>query len=250
MTRIRWQTLRKVWAITGSAVFVLFTLWGVIAYQSWGVGSDLLATDERIEVAGTDTAIHFAPRRGATGTGLLFFSGALVDPEAYVPLARRLAERGHVVAIVKIPFRGGFNLADIGEVMGRGREAMATHGTVQRWAVGGHSKGGFWAAHFAHRHPERVSALILLGTAHPRDLDLSKSGLAVTKIVASRDGLATPARVQGSAANLPPDTTWVRIEGGNHSQFGHYGFQPGDRPAKISREEQQRRVLDAMLAAL
>lgn len=247
--RTRWQTIRKVWAITGSAVFVLFTLWAVIAYQSWGVGSDLLATDGRIEVAATDTAIHFVPRSGA-GTGLVFFSGALVDPEAYVPLARRIAERGHLVAIVKIPFRGGFNLADIGEVMRRGRAVMAKHRTVRRWAVGGHSKGGYWAAHFAHRHPQTVSALILVGTAHPRDLDLSQSPFAVTKIVASRDGLATPARVRGSAGNLPAETTWVRIEGGNHSQFGHYGFQPGDRPAKIGREEQQRRVLEAVLGAL
>lgn len=249
-TRSRWQTVRKVWAITGSVVFVLFTLWGVIAYQSWGVGSNLLTTDERIEVADTKTAIHFVPRRGATGTGLVFFSGALVDPEAYVPLARRIAERGHVVAIIRIPFRGGFNLADTGEVMGRGRVAMAKHPSIQRWAAGGHSKGGFFAAHFAHRHPDRINALLLLGTAHPRELDLSQSPFAVTKIVASRDGLATPARVQGAAGNLPPDTTWVHIEGGNHSQFGYYGFQPGDRPATIGREEQQRQVLDAMLAAL
>lgn len=56
--------------------------------------------------------------------------------------------------------------------------------------------------------------------------------------------------MQGSAGNLPPDATWVHIEGGNHSRFGHYGFQPGDRPAKIGREEQQRQVLDAVLAAL
>ena len=248
-TRTRWQTFRKVWAITGSAVFVLFTIWGVIAYQSWGVGPDLLTTDGRIAVAETDTAIQLTPKRGAE-TGLLFFSGALVDPEAYVPLARRIAERGHFVAIVKIPFRGGFNLADMGEVMGRGRAVMKEHETIQRWAAGGHSKGGFWAAHFAHRNPESVSALILVGTAHPRELDLSKAPFAVTKIVASKDGLATPARVQLSAENLPPETTWVRIEGGNHSQFGHYGFQPGDRPAKIGREEQQAVVLEAILGAL
>ena len=123
-TRSRWQIVRKVWAITGSAVFVLFTLWGVIAYQSWGVGEDLLRSDDRVDVVESEEAIHFAPKRGATGTGLLFFSGALVDPEAYVPMARTIAERGHSVVIVKIPFRGGFNLADLGEVMKRGREAM------------------------------------------------------------------------------------------------------------------------------
>ncbi len=50
--------------------------------------------------------------------------------------------------------------------------------------------------------------------------------------------------------NLPPDTHDVRIDGGNHSQFGYYGFQPGDWPATITREEQQRLTLDAVLSAL
>lgn len=38
------------------------------------------------------------------------------------------------------------------------------------------------------------------------------------------------------------------IDGGNHSQFGYYGFQLGDWPATIGREEQQRRTLDALIA--
>jgi hypothetical protein len=42
----------------------------------------------------------------------------------------------------------------------------------------------------------------------------------------------------------------VRIEGGNHSQFGWYGFQPGDRWASISREEQQAVVVRELRRAV
>jgi hypothetical protein len=42
----------------------------------------------------------------------------------------------------------------------------------------------------------------------------------------------------------------VVIEGANHSQFGWYGFQPGDQRAKIGREEQQQRTLAVVLEAM
>jgi hypothetical protein len=42
----------------------------------------------------------------------------------------------------------------------------------------------------------------------------------------------------------------VPIAGGNHSQFGYYGFQLGDWPATISRADQQRLTRDALVAAL
>ena len=39
----------------------------------------------------------------------------------------------------------------------------------------------------------------------------------------------------------------VVIDGGNHSQFGNYGFQKGDGEARISREEQEDRTVEAIL---
>ena len=42
----------------------------------------------------------------------------------------------------------------------------------------------------------------------------------------------------------------MQIEGGNHTQFGWYGRQLRDRPATISREEQQARTLEALLDVL
>jgi hypothetical protein len=47
-----------------------------------------------------------------------------------------------------------------------------------------------------------------------------------------------------------PLTKWIEIVGGNHAQFGWYGPQPGDNPADISREEQQRQVVEYTVGLL
>jgi len=72
----------------------------------------------------------------------------------------------------------------------------------------------------------------------------------VTKVCASNDGLASRAEVRANAKKLPARTRWVEIEGGNHSQFGYYGFQLGDHAATISRADQQAATRRALLDAL
>jgi hypothetical protein len=72
----------------------------------------------------------------------------------------------------------------------------------------------------------------------------------VTKVVGTRDGIARPEDVEANRAKLPAATHWVWVEGGNHSQFGWYGFQPRDRratvPAAVQRTTMIRAVLDAL----
>jgi pimeloyl-ACP methyl ester carboxylesterase len=75
----------------------------------------------------------------------------------------------------------------------------------------------------------------------------------VTKIYATNDGVAPADRVLANKHLLPAHTKWVRIDGGNHSQFDHYGHQLFDGRATISREAQQaivRSELRESLAAI
>ena len=51
-------------------------------------------------------------------------------------------------------------------------------------------------------------------------------------------------------ALLGSDVALTPIEGGNHEQMGWYTGQPNDPPATISRDEQQRQVVDATLDLL
>lgn len=118
--------------------------------------------------------------------------------------------------------------------------------------MGGHSRGAAIASRFALLHGEFFNGLILIGTTHPKEeaFDLSTSTLAVTKVYATNDGLASVDEVKANSQFLPEDTNWVLIEGGNHSQFGYYGSQLGDNSATISREVQQKLTVEAVLSAL
>lgn len=118
------------------------------------------------------------------------------------------------------------------------------------WIVGGHSRGGALAARFAGEHAGELDGLLLLGTSHPREQDLSRLTLQVTKVYGSEDGLASESEIHEFAPLLPASTRFVRIAGGNHAQFGWYGRQIGDGAATISRMSQHEQVLEAVLQAL
>lgn len=72
----------------------------------------------------------------------------------------------------------------------------------------------------------------------------------VTKIYGTEDGLASEAEVKLFAGNLPPNTHFVRIEGGNHSQFGWYGWQFMAGTPTISQEDQHQQTVAAVLEQL
>ncbi|HET9228045.1 MAG TPA: alpha/beta hydrolase [Thermoanaerobaculia bacterium] len=240
---MKWQTIHRWWVRIGATVLVVFLVWNLLAFQSWGVSDATLRSDGCIQVENTAEILRFQPCR-AQAMGLVFFPGGLVDPEAYAPFLRKVAEAGHPAALVKLPLRG-FSTEDAYiEGAYRARKVIESGS----WMIGGHSKGGFFAAEYAGRNP--VKGLILVATTHPRDLDLSGLSIPVTKILATRDRIASPERARENAARLPAGTKWVVIQGGNHSQFGHYGFQFGDRFAEISRDQQQDELVAAIVAAL
>ena len=247
-----WPRVRRIWAILGLSVTAIFVAWNLIAYRANADGRHAAESDTRVAVSHVDSQWRFLPENPSQmKTGLLFFSGALVDPRAYAGLARNIAETdGFPVVVVELPRRGAFGGADGRAVLDRGRAAMAALPGVRCWVVAGHSRGGEVASRFVSTQDPTIVALLLAGTSHPRDLDLSGLPLPVTKLVATRDGLASPERNARNRHKLPQSTRWVTIEGGNHSQFGDYGLQPGDRFATISRTTQHAIVLDEALRVL
>lgn len=191
-----------------------------------------------------DPWLIFQPREEEPEVGLILYPGGRVDPRAYAPAARAIAAEGYLVVIVPMPL----NLAVLAPA--RAGEVIAAHPEIDAWAVGGHSLGGSMAARFAEQNPSLVDGLVLWASYPPESNDLSEQSLAVASIYGTRDGLALPEEVEASRPLLPSDTTWVAIEGGNHAQFGWYGEQAGDNLATISREEQQRQVIEATLELL
>ena len=234
-----------------------FLIWAVISItwlansvRTQGVSDTLLQSTEAMAVVEEAGGLEFQPTKRDTKTSLIFICGSGIHPHAYVPLLRPIAERGYSVFIVKLPYRFAPLSSHQDEVLDQTRKLMAAHPEATQWVIAGHSLGGALAARVAQTDPRPNTAFVLIGTTHPKEVDLSKLSVPFTKVYASNDGIAPVERVMATKKLLPESTKWVEIKGGNHSQFGHYGHQLSDGAATITREVQQTITREAILEAL
>jgi hypothetical protein len=201
-----------------------------------------LASTDAVAFADEPGWLSFTPIDATTGTGLVFFPGGKVEPAAYAPAAQAIAEAGYPVYIVKMPL----NLAVLGT--DRAGDVIAAHPEIARWAIAGHSLGGAMATTYIASHPDAMRGLALWA-AYPTS-DISALPLAATSIWGSLDSGAARFGDAESRRDLPPDTVYVEIPGGNHEQMGWYTGQPNDPPATIERADQQAAVVAATLDML
>ncbi|SEL96235.1 alpha/beta hydrolase [Parapedobacter koreensis] len=230
------RILRMVWIIGG----LTFMAWQLYSYQSHDVDKGLLEDGGTVRVEQNGDYYLFIPA-DVYGKVLLFYPGAMVDPRAYVPLCRTLADSGIQVYLMKMPWR----LAIYG--YNKPKELHLLDDTTKTYILAGHSQGAKMAAQFVYENPDLVDRLILIASTHPRDISLADSRLPILKIYGSRDGVADEADILPNKPKLPMTTEFVRIDGANHAQFGYYGFQLGDNNATISREQQQAETVKSML---
>lgn len=243
-------------SVTAAGIAVLAATLGVLVSFTGAAlpeASEAMQSDVRVRVeAGRQIAFLPEPRVPGTGTmrppgaptGLIFYPGGFVQPEAYAPVARLIAEAGHPVVIIRVPLRLAFL-----QVEGA-RDVPSAYPDVQRWAVGGHSLGGVAASWYARSHPDLVAGLVLWAAYTDDEHTLAGSDLPVLSVSGTRDGNVTPSRISTSRLTLPPTTRFVTIDGGNHAQFGAYQFQLNDSSPEITRTDQHRRVAEATVTFL
>jgi dienelactone hydrolase len=224
-------------------LLVGFTTWAAAAPAPMPEAQAALQSDQQVMVEESPWLV-FRPATTTPTTGLILYPGGRVDERSYAPIAHDLAAEGYLVVLVPMPLNFAIFAPD------RAAEVIAAFPAIRHWAIGGHSLGGAIAAQFAQNHPEQIAGLVLWASYPPGDTSLRQQRLAVVSIYGTRDGVAMPQEIVESRALLPPDATFVAIEGANHAQFGWYGEQRGDLPATISREEQQAQTLKATLALL
>ena len=217
-----------------------FLVWAENPAEASDSAQAALRSDQYVQVEQNEWLV-FRPMKGSPESGLILYPGGRVEPAAYAPLARAIAQGHYLVVIVPMPL----NLAVFGYE--RALQVQEAYPEIRRWVLGGHSLGGAMAAHFAAGHPSDLSGLVLLGAYSAESDDLSDSDLPVLSIYGSRDGLSTPEKIMAAKSQLPIDATYLEIEGGNHAQFGDYGVQAGDLQATISHEDQQQQVVRATL---
>jgi pimeloyl-ACP methyl ester carboxylesterase len=232
-----------VWAIVSTA-------WMANSVRTRGVDDSTLASTAAVSVVDGPATLAFVPAAAPGKTGLIFFCGSGIAAPAYAPLLRPIADAGYPVFVIKLPYRFAPLESHRLAALARARGVFATMPGVSQWVVSGHSLGGALAARLAQSRPPSLSALVLIGTTHPRDDDLSSLQIPVTKVYASNDRIAPRERVIANRRLLPAATRWIEINGANHSQFGRYGHQLFDGTASISRDEQEAITRSAILSAL
>lgn len=193
----------------------------------------LALISEVVTITDTDDFITFEP--SSYDTGIIFYPGAKVEAESYAPICKKWAEEmNFYVVIVKMPY----NLA----ILDEDKASEVTNKNVQHWYMAGHSLGGVAASDYISENVDVFDGLILFASYSTKDL--SHTDLHVLTMYGSNDEVLNHESYDENHNNLPEDTLEVVLYGGNHAQFGSYGFQDGDGYASISREEQEDLVIE------
>jgi Alpha/beta hydrolase family len=233
--------------VTGIIVLV-----GILGFLAWGL-TPLGPTDEALAAMESNALVSvqdqgdfvaFRPATNAPLTGFILYPGGHVDYRSYAPISQKIAGRGYLVAIVRMPL----SLAVFG--VDNADSVITAYPSVRYWVIGGHSLGGSMAASYAKTHPWKVQGLALWASYPPTGDDLSSTELKGLSTYGSNDQVLDMENYHANLALLPPGTIRLVIQGGNHAQFGNYGPQPGDGTATISAADQQAQAADLTVRLL
>ncbi len=238
MKRINWKLVLAVLAVIVVSSVLAFVFWANDALPASDVALQAMQSDEQVQVSEENGWVTFSPADDVPPeVGFIFYPGGRVDYRAYSPVLRMIAEQGYFVALVPVPLNLAFFDINVAE------RVQAQYPEINHWVVAGHSLGGVAASVYAKDHVTELDG-VLFFASYPADDSLKNTDLNVFSIYGTRD-MAGMDKFDETKSLLPDDTQYVVIDGGNHAQFGSYGFQPGDNEATISPEEQWAQISTA-----
>lgn len=187
----------------------------------------------------------FEAQSPRTDVCYVYYPGGMVDTEAYAPYLAAVAAQGVHAFLLRVSF--GLAILDV-DAAEHAKLSDFAKNHCQQYVLGGHSLGGIAAADYLQNNPD--DGIVFVASYPPENTVLNEHKKPVMVIYASNDLLATEAEIMGAASNLPASTEFMKIDGGNHSQFGWYGPQNRDGEATISREYQQELLLKYTLQVI
>jgi len=246
MENSRKRSLKWLLAILG-VVFIAAILWGVqwatYARPPLPEAIEALASDDLVRIV-DEPWLTFTPTHRISTTAFVFYPGGRVDPRGYATLMREIASNGYLVVVPEMPINMAVFNSNIAS------EIIAAYPEIDHWVIGGHSVGGAMAARYTGNHADAIEGLVIWASYPPNSSDLSGLDIPVVSIYGSREQRVNDASVGERKHLLPDDTQYVRIEGGDHHQFGSYEINPADHLATISRESQHQQIIAATLRVL
>ena len=243
--RKRSSSFVKIFVAAASFVFLGLVLVQTLSKQPNRSDPALRISSSSVSVYAQGGDLYFIPQgRETASTGFIMYPGAKVPKEAYSYLTRSVAEAGYPAVLIDVPL--GYAIFNPNAAS----RPVAALPNVKRWVLAGHSLGGVAAALYAKKHQNIVAGIVFLGSYPPGGGSLASTKIQALSVAGQNDMLATKEKIEKAAPLLPESTKYISIPGGNHAQFGDYGPQRGDGAAEIPSGDQQRLVVDSVLAFL
>ena len=227
-------TKKKILIALVSIIAVIILLCGVClvfvldCYKADMDAINSFATENEVDYTTDGAYTVFAPE-GAS-VGLIFYPGAKVEHEAYLPLMEACADKGILCVLVEMPMY--FPL--IGSGLAEGVCEMFPN--IDKWYIGGHSLGGYSASMYLEKNLDKFEGLILLASYTASDF--SNKDIDALAIYGTEDKIMNRERYNEGLALLPNDYTELVIEGGCHAFFAMYNGQDIADAKGITNEEQ------------
>ena len=206
-----------------------------IHYSADNEVAAVFANSRNIKVNELDNAF-FVDGEGED-TAFIFYPGAKVDSEAYLPLMKSLPLTELTASFSKLPFR--MAIFDV-----NASDKTINDYNYKSIIVSGHLMGGVAASSYASSNTDNIDGVVLLA-AYPTSKISDSTPLL--SIYGSEDKVLQK-DAYNNAVELPYDFEEVVIAGGNHAYYGNYGEQSGDGKATITREKQQDDTVSAIVA--
>lgn len=175
---------------------------------------------------------------GAT-KGIIFYPGGNVEYTAYMEMLDMFAEEGILCVAVHMPKNIpalGVNSADT---------YIEKYPQIKEWYMLGHDKGGTAAAKYVAKTDKDIKGLGII--ASYTKTDLSDKKIKSVVMYGTADAMLSMINYKKGLSKMPEGYEEVVIKGANHTFYGHYEVNKEDAISKITREQQQRAVVDAMI---
>lgn len=238
---------KKFWKSILLGAVVALALFGAnyLRYERQPLTQALAALESDSAVTVTrEPWLTFTPASPTPATGFIFYPGGRISPLGYSDLMRAIAEKGYLVVVPTMPINMAIFNSNIAD------EIIAAHPEIAHWVIGGHSVGGTAAAQYTAAYPEQIDGLAIWSSYPADNSDLSTLNIPVLLMYGGNETGVTDTSVGVRKHLLPPDTDYLKIEGGDHHQFGSYQLTTEENLATVSREAQHAQILAAMLELL
>lgn len=232
--------VKYILAIIGSLIAlaaIIFIINVNVYYRPSGAARDAMKSTASVEVKDHGDYVTFISTAVRSEKGLIFYPEKRVDYRAYAPLMQKLAEKGVLCALLKMPFHSVYTAPD------RARGITYKYEDVNMWYTGGHGKGSRQAEKFIMDNKQEFKGMLYLG-AFPKK-DMSDTEFNSITIYGTKDNIMGTGKYKKNSRKFSKAKDEDEIKGGNHSNFCFTRKSlKGDGKASVSQTDQTDEAAD------